>query len=58
LFSLEFELSGTLNKDRLSQLKKKMSDTNAELLLLTEWSFSSESITKLILNFPKEQSAA
>lgn len=58
LFSLEFEIGGNSNKDSLSQLKKKMLELNAELLLLTEWSVSNESVIKLVLNFPKERSAA
>lgn len=58
LFSLEFELGGKLNKETQSQLKQKMSDLSAELLLLSEWSLSSESTSKLVLNFPKERSAA
>lgn len=58
LFSLEFELGEKPNKESLSQLKQKMSKTSAELLLLSEWSLTNESVSKLVLNFPKEQSAA
>ena len=58
LFSLEFELGGKLNKESLSLLKQKMSESSAELLLLSEWSLSNESLSKLVLNFPKERSAA